>query len=104
MSFQTLSLLLERQRLRTLGKTAPASQLTTIQRNMEILREGVLDLERQYLAASSSATGSYEASELLKSAEQLRSQWQRARRMLNEEGSDIDECVYLTPTIIRPLH
>ncbi|KAF8317672.1 hypothetical protein DL93DRAFT_2076770 [Clavulina sp. PMI_390] len=87
LSFQTLSSLLERQRLQTLGKTAPSAQLTTIKRNMGVLRSGILELEQESVGSSSS----YEASELVKSAEQLRSQWQRARKMLLEEGVEIDD-------------
>lgn len=101
MSFQTLSLLLERQRLQTLGKSAPASQLTTLKRNMEVLREGILELERQSLSESYPSSSTSEAR---KSAEQLRAQWQRARRMLGEEGSEIEECVCLVRHIICALN
>jgi syntaxin 8 len=91
MSFQTLSLLLERQRLRTLGKVPPASQLPTIQRNMGILREGILDLERQSATESTLKNGANGVSETRKAVEELRSQWQRAWRLLGEEGTDLEE-------------
>lgn len=87
LSFQTLSLLLERQRLRTLGKAPPSSQLATIERNMEILREGILDLEKQSATEGSHSPGANGVSETWKAAEELRSQWQRARRILGEEGA-----------------
>lgn len=87
LSFQTLSLLLERQRLRALGKSAPAAQLNTISRNMDILRAGILELERE-----ASTTGSGKGREdALRNAEQLRGQWERARRMLSEEDREIEE-------------
>lgn len=91
MSFQTLSLLLERQRLQTLAKVPPASQLTTIKRNMEILREGILDLEMKSAAEGSQSNGIGGVSETRKTVDELRSQWQRARRMLGEEGADLEE-------------
>lgn len=86
-------MLLERQRLQTLGKTAPAAQLTSIKRNMEVMREGILELERQALStgAMSSFQASGTATEARKAVEQLRAQWQRARRMLGEEGTEIEE-------------
>jgi len=96
LSFQTLSLLLERQRLRTLGKAPPATQLVTIKRNMEILREGILDLEKLSATdASLSNDGTKRngngVSEARKAAEELRSQWQRARRILGEEETDLED-------------
>lgn len=90
LSFQTLSLLLERQRLRALGKSALAAQLTTIERNMEVLRAGILELEREAASGNGSGKGREDA---LRNAEQLRGQWDRAQRMLGEEGKEIEECV-----------
>lgn len=92
LSFQTLSLLLERQRLQTLGKTPPSTSLPTVKKNLVTLREGILELEKQQLEAISSSTGNpEEAKNALKITEQLRAQWVRAKRMLGDEGSDIDE-------------
>lgn len=89
LSFQTLSLLLERQRLRALGKSAPSAQLNTISRNMEILRAGILELERE--AASSRGGGrETQREDAVRNAEQLRGQWERAKRMLGEEGREIE--------------
>lgn len=96
LSFQTLSLLLERQRLRTLGKAPPATQLVTIKRNMEILREGILDLEKLSATEAPLSNGGTKrngngVSEARKAAQELRSQWQRARRILGEEETDLEE-------------
>jgi len=87
LSFQTLSLVLERQRLQTLGRNS-TSQLTTIKRNMEILREGIIDLETEYVREASPSSGVLDS---WKAIEELRSQWQRARRMLGEEGKGLED-------------
>lgn len=95
LSFQTLSLLLERQRLQTLGKTPPSTSLATVRKNLVTLREGIIELERQHTEAVSSSTagsaGAESAKNALKITEQLRAQWERAKRMLGDDGSDIDE-------------
>lgn len=84
LSSQTLSLLLERQRLQTLGKTPPASQLANVKRNLELLREGILAVERE----QEEGGGVEEKSKV----GALRGQWERARRMLGEvDARGIDE-------------
>lgn len=90
LSFQTLSLLLERQRLQTLGKTPPSTSLATVKKNLITLREGIIELEDQQLKSLSSSSNE-EARNALKITEQLRAQWERAKRMLGDEGSDITE-------------
>lgn len=89
-SSQTLSQVLERQRLQTLGKTPPASQLTTILRNLEVLRNGIATLEGQAESLESSSN-STDAAALRSSAATLRNQWERAKRMLGEDGKSIKE-------------
>ncbi|KZV98065.1 hypothetical protein EXIGLDRAFT_641802 [Exidia glandulosa HHB12029] len=75
-STQTLTLLLERQRLEALGQSAPASTTSQIQRNLGAIRAGVLDME-----ASSSAG---DATRL------LRDQYERMRGMLGRDGDAIE--------------
>ncbi len=77
-STQTLSALLERTRLQQLGKTPPASQLANIKRNLEVLKDGILQLE-QSQGEESTPTNT------------LRGQWERAKRMLGEDGHGIPE-------------
>ena len=84
LSSQTLSLLLERQRLQTLGKAPPTSQLVNVKRNLELLREGILNMEEG---------GEGEG---LQKAVALRGQWERAVRMLGEDGHGIEECVHFS--------
>ena len=96
-SSQTLSQILERQRLHTLGKTPPPSQLVNVTRNLEVLRDGILNLERQLVEAPHSAGGSGgsgsggEIAAMQTSASALRNQWERAKRMLGDDGKDIEE-------------
>lgn len=79
LSSQTLSQVLERRRLQDIGKTPPASQLTAIKRNLEVLREGILGLEEQE-EDDGDVSGA------------LRGQWERMRRMmLGDDGRDIAE-------------
>ena len=74
LSTQTLSLLLERQRLQTIsaGGNGNSLHLPQITRNLNQLRTGVLDLEEK--------EGSTEAVRLLKS------QYERMRGMLGPEA------------------
>lgn len=80
LSGRTLSLVLERQRLASFspGGSLPASQLTTITRNLTQLRSGILQHE----------SFGFDAAESIKS---VRQQWKRMRAMLGEEGLTIDE-------------
>ena len=71
-STQTLSLLLERQRLSTLSSGSNTLHSTQITRNLNQLRNGILDLEEK--------EGPSEAVRLLKS------QFERMRGMLGEEA------------------
>lgn len=82
LSTQTLSLLLERQRLQTLSNPSASSlHIPQITRNMQQLRAGVLDLEEK--------EGRSEAVNL------LRSQYERMRSMLGPDGeaAGIEKCV-----------
>lgn len=74
LSTQTLSLLLERQRLQTIsaGPNATSLHLPQITRNLQQLRAGVIDLQGK--------EGRSEAVRL------LRSQYERMRSMLGPEG------------------
>jgi syntaxin 8 len=80
LSTQTLSLLLERQRLQSLSANATGPRSNTslhfpqITRNLKQLRVGVLELERK--------DGKTEASEL------LRGQYERMRGMLGVDGEE----------------
>lgn len=60
---------------------------------MEVLRAGILELEREAASGNGSGKGREDA---LRNAEQLRGQWDRAQRMLGEEGKEIEECVLLS--------
>ncbi|KAI0090664.1 hypothetical protein BDY19DRAFT_992093 [Irpex rosettiformis] len=77
LSTQTLSLLLERQRLQTIsaGPNATSLHLPQITRNLQQLRTGILDLEAK--------EGRTEAVKL------LRSQYERMRGMLGPEGDKL---------------
>jgi len=88
-SAQTLSALLERTRLQQLGKTPPASQLANIKRNLEVLKDGILQLE-QSQGEESTATNT------------LRGQWERAKRMLGEDGHGIPDLPPLRPPSQSP--
>ena len=82
LSTQTLSLLLERQRLQTLSNPSATSlHIPQITRNMQQLRAGILDLEEK--------DGRSEAVSL------LRSQYERMRSMLGPDGeaAGIEKCV-----------
>lgn len=87
LSTQTLSLLLERQRLQTLsaGGNGSALHLPQITRNLNQLRAGVLELEEK--------EGSTEAVRL------LRSQYERMRGMLGPEAeaAGIPRSVVVSP-------
>jgi syntaxin 8 len=73
-STQTLSLLLERQRLHALpAAVSPGAHLQQIVKNLAQLRVGVLELEAN--------EGRTEATKL------LRSQFERMRSMLGDEGN-----------------
>lgn len=72
LSTQTLSLLLERQRLQTLSTNGTGLHLPQITRNLQQLRTGISDLEEK--------EGNIEAVRLLKS------QYERMRGMLGVEG------------------
>ena len=72
LSTQTLSLLLERQRLQTLSTNGTGLHLPQITRNLQQLRAGIVDLEEK--------GGNIEAVKLLKS------QYERMRGMLGPEG------------------
>ncbi len=72
LSTQTLSLLLERQRLQTLSTNGTGLHLPQITRNLQQLRTGITDLEEK--------EGNIEAVRLLKS------QYERMRGMLGVEG------------------
>ncbi|KAI5117614.1 hypothetical protein M0805_001214 [Coniferiporia weirii] len=77
LSTQTLSLLLERQRLQTMSRPSPASTTQHIVRNLSQLRSGILEFE----ALESVPT---EASGL------LRNQFTRMRDMLGRDGEGVD--------------
>lgn len=80
-STQTLSLLLERQRLQTLSGEGSSLHLPQITRNLQQLRTGILDLEEK--------EGNIEAVRLLKS------QYERMRGMLgpDAEVAGVQRCV-----------
>ena len=82
LSTQTLSLLLERQRLQTLSSNGPSLLLPQITRNLQQLRTGIVDLEQK--------EGNIEAVRLLKS------QYERMRGMLGAEGEAAGVQRYVT--------
>ncbi|EPQ51613.1 hypothetical protein GLOTRDRAFT_123164 [Gloeophyllum trabeum ATCC 11539] len=78
LSTQTLSLLLERQRLQTLSSTSTHNaKLGQITRNLNQLRNGILELEKN-------EGGRTEAVRL------LRSQYERMRGMLGEDAAGVE--------------
>jgi len=107
LSTQTLSLLLERQRLQNIsspGRSSPAISSTLhlpqITRNLNQLRTGILELE--------SSDGESEAVEVLKN------QYDKMRSMLGVDGQQLERCVFpnkkitlpyvhTSPSIIKPV-
>ncbi len=89
-STQTLSLLLERQRLETLhgnsNQPVYSNTVNQITRNLNQLRAGILELEAK--------DGTTEAVKLLKS------QFERMRGMLGLEGEDVEPCVCIRRHVI----
>ncbi len=77
LSSRTLTLVLERQRLRSSGVSAPTSQLSQIVRNLANLRSGIVDLE----SPSNPLGGG--------STKVLRQQWSRMMMMLEDEPEGI---------------
>ena len=86
LSTQTLSLLLERQRLRSLNQPAPAASAAQITRNLVQLRAGILALEAQVVSSNNNGNG--------KSAREtsvlLRNQFTRMREMLGADASSVE--------------
>jgi syntaxin 8 len=88
LSTQTLTLLLERQRLQSLSGPAessvslPSSSLAQITRNLTHIRAGIHELEEQQRQHSGGSSASVEASKL------LREQFERMREMM---GGDKDK-------------
>ena len=82
LSTQTLSLLLERQRLQTIGQSPPSSSHQTQQiiRNLGQLRNGILELEER-------EGPRFEAATL------LRNQHERMRGMLGVDGEGVERYV-----------
>jgi syntaxin 8 len=78
-SSQTLSQVLERQRLQSLSQPAPSSQLAQITRNLNLLRNGIAELE---------------SNEEVNAARPLREQWERMRKMLGAEGESLERYLY----------
>ncbi|EJD07891.1 uncharacterized protein FOMMEDRAFT_130934 [Fomitiporia mediterranea MF3/22] len=83
LSTQTLSLLLERQRLQTMNQPAPAASTQNIIRNLAQLRSGILALEVK-TQDGNGGKAEKEASAL------LRSQFARMRDMLGSDVAGID--------------
>ncbi|KAL5532345.1 hypothetical protein ACEPAF_5915 [Sanghuangporus sanghuang] len=95
LSTQTLSLLLERQRLQSLNQAAPAASTQQITRNLVQLRAGILALEAQVQTLSGNGNGNgkseREASGL------LRNQFTRMRDMLGEDAGNVEPL----PPVVR---
>ncbi|THH22533.1 hypothetical protein EUX98_g8159 [Antrodiella citrinella] len=83
-STQTLSLLLERQRLQTLSAGPNNLHLPQIARNLKALRTGILALEAS--AGSSSSNGSSGNASQGEAVRLLKSQYERMRGMLGGEA------------------
>ncbi|EJD37666.1 hypothetical protein AURDEDRAFT_116745 [Auricularia subglabra TFB-10046 SS5] len=82
-STQTLTLLLERQRLEALGQAPPPSTTSQITRNLGQLRAGVLEMEQAGSAGDA--------------ARVLREQYERMRAMLGPDGESIESLKPLAP-------
>ena len=84
LSTQTLSLLLERQRLQTIGQSTSSSisQTQQIIKNLDQLRNGILELEGR-------EGSQFEAAKL------LRNQHERMRDMLGPDGANVERYVIL---------
>ena len=87
LSTQTLSLLLERQRLLGMGAPPPASSTQNIARNLTQLRSGILDLEASLEDSKGTAHGQGQ----IEAAGLLRNQFERMRGMLGSDGEALVE-------------
>lgn len=87
LSTQTLSLLLERQRLVGLGAPPPASSTQHIARNLTQLRTGILELETHFPESKGTAHGQGQR----EAAGLLRNQFERMRDMLGADGVGVIE-------------
>ena len=57
LSTQTLTLLVERQRLETLGQAPPATNTSQVVRNLEAMRNGIMQLEQNGMREDSTCLG-----------------------------------------------
>lgn len=89
-STQTLSLLLERQRLMSMGQPAPNVQTQQILRNLNNLRTGILEFER-----SPQQGGNRDSKEACRL---LRSQFERMRGMLGDDGDAVEPYAFFPMT------
>ncbi|KAL5504988.1 hypothetical protein ACEPAH_7651 [Sanghuangporus vaninii] len=96
LSTQTLSLLLERQRLQSLNQAAPAASTQQITRNLVQLRAGILALEAQVQTLSGNGNGYGKSSEREASG-LLRNQFTRMRDMLGEDAGNVESL----PPVVR---
>ena len=89
LSTQTLSLLLERQRLQTLNQPAPVASTQQIVRNLLQLRIGILALEAQTRTQEQNGGGANGKAEKEASA-LLRNQFGRMRDMLGTDAGSVE--------------
>lgn len=95
-STQTLSLLLERQRLMSMGQPSPNTQTQQIVRNLNNLRTGIVAFER-----SPQQGGNRESTEACRL---LRSQFERMRGMLGDDGNAVEPCAFSGHLLCRDIH
>ncbi|KAL5483531.1 hypothetical protein ACEPAI_8763 [Sanghuangporus weigelae] len=95
LSTQTLSLLLERQRLQSLNQAAPAASTQQITRNLVQLRVGILALEAQVQSSNGNGNGNAKAEK--EASGLLRNQFSRMRDMLGGDAGNVEPL----PPVVR---
>ncbi|KAL5521073.1 hypothetical protein ACEPAG_8995 [Sanghuangporus baumii] len=99
LSTQTLSLLLERQRLQSLNQGAPAASTQQITRNLVQLRVGILALEAQVQSSNGNGngTGNGDGKAEKEASGLLRNQFSRMRDMLGGDAGNVEPL----PPVVR---
>lgn len=89
LSTQTLTLLLERQRLQTMSQLPPAATTQHIVRNLNQLRTGILAIETKALEDQNNTQSS-----VLETVDLLRNQFSRMKDMLGTDGDLVEAFVF----------
>ena len=97
LSTQTLTLLLERQRLQTMSQLPPAATTQHIVRNLNQLRTGILAIETKALEDQNNTQSS-----VLETVDLLRNQFSRMKDMLGTDGDLVEAFVFNIFSVTTP--